>query len=236
MGGRVFYTIVAAYYWAVTLYLNNLYISISELPKGEWYLNQIGYLTYGGRYKYLTHWNIMLQRAYFSLACIAFLCKFNHLRSLTKFLFNSLILPMSMIVTTIFWILYSIDRDLIFPKFYDEIYPWWVNHSLHSCCALISLIELMLFPFPVPQKLKWENMVSLLIIAAYTAWLPWASYKTGMWPYVFMRKLSNTQVAVFFLGCSVTLYFLHWVGVQFRRFKWGSYLIRVQYEVSTKLE
>ena len=236
MGGRIFYTCVAAYYWALTLYLDNLYIAIGELPKGEWYLNQTGYLSYGGRYKYLTHWNLILQRAYFSLACIAFLLKFNLLRSLTKFLFNSLILPLSIIVTVMFWVLYSVNRDLIFPAFYDEMYPWWVNHTLHSFCAVISLIELMLFPFPVPQKLKWEKVMLLLIIAAYSVWLPWVSRKNEMWPYNFLRKLSDTQVAIAFIAFSVILLFLHWVGVQLRRLKWGSYHIRVQYEDSDKLE
>ena len=236
MAGRVFYTVVAAYYWGVTLYLDNLYIAISELPKGEWYLNQTGYLSYGGRYKYLTHWNLILQRAYFSIACIAFLLKYNHLRSVTKFLFNSLILPLSMIVTTMFWILYSIDRDLIFPKFYDEIYPWWVNHALHSFCALISLTELMMFPFPVPQKLKWEKTVPLLMVAAYTIWVVRVKYINGVWPYIFLRKLSDTQVAIFLFLCSVVLFFLYWVGVQLRRLKWGRYSIRVQYEDNSKLD
>ena len=232
--GRIFYTAVAAYYWAVTIYLDNLYASMAEMPKGEWFLEQVGYYSYGGRYKYLTQWNLMIQRAYFSMVCVAYLTKSSVLKSLSKFFFSSIVISSSLLVTLLFWIIYAINRDLIFPKFYDEIYPWWVNHSLHSFSAVLSLTELFVFPFPVPQKLRWERLVVLILIISYSVWLPWVGYQSGVWPYKFFHNLNNFQIFIFCLMSAVVCIGLHYVGMVLRTFKWGKYSIRVEYETTNK--
>ena len=35
-------------------------------------------------------------------------------------------------VSATFWGIYSVDRELIFPKVYDELIPPWLNHALVS--------------------------------------------------------------------------------------------------------
>ena len=231
--GRVLYTITAAYYWAIWIYLDDLFASIGELPNGEWYEQKIGLSTYGGRYKFLTHWNLLLQRFYFSFACLAFLVKSNFLRSASRIIFGGLIIPGCIIVTLMFWVIYSIDRESIFPKFYDDIYPWWMNHCLHTFCSLIALADCLLVPNPVAvQQLKWERLCSVAFAVSYIGWMYWVKYEGGIWVYKFMYKLNNQQMVAFICINIVTFLLFQWLGVQLRKFKWGSVENRLQSEKS----
>jgi hypothetical protein len=37
-----------------------------------------------------------------------------------------------MFVATMFWAIYSIDRELVFPVSLDKYFPVYVNHILHT--------------------------------------------------------------------------------------------------------
>ena len=228
--GRVLYTLIAAYYWALCIYLDNLCVAIGELPNGEWYEKKIGLSTYAGQYKFMTHWNLLLHRFYYSLACLAFLTKSNTLRTASRLLFGALIIPGSILVTLMFWILYSIDREMIFPKFYDDIYPWWMNHSLHTYCSIIVLADCLIVSNPVTQHLKWERLGLVTFAISYIGWLFWVKYKGDVWPYKFMYLLSNQQMVGFIIINVMIFLCLHWLGVQVRRLKWGSIHSRLESE------
>jgi len=43
-------------------------------------------------------------------------------------------------VTTTFWTLYIIDRELIFPASLDKIYPVWLNHMWVSVCVHLYIV------------------------------------------------------------------------------------------------
>lgn len=73
-----------------------------------------------------------------ALACDLFHKKVDtHLTAQTRgklkitrdYLFNVVLFPVALLVVIVFWILYNINRDLIFPKHLDEYIPPWVNHS-----------------------------------------------------------------------------------------------------------
>ena len=44
-------------------------------------------------------------------------------------------------VSATFWGIYSVDRELIFPKVYDELIPPWLNHALVSSWCFILLYD-----------------------------------------------------------------------------------------------
>ncbi|KAJ8961628.1 hypothetical protein NQ314_005880 [Rhamnusium bicolor] len=60
------------------------------------------------------------------------------------FIFNTFVFPCSLLVMTIFWSIWHIDRELIFPKVVDDVYPTWLNHTLHTVIAIPLVIELLL--------------------------------------------------------------------------------------------
>lgn len=42
-----------------------------------------------------------------------------------------------------FWGLYAVDRDLIFPKKAEQFFPSWLNHSLHTAIFFYAVLELL---------------------------------------------------------------------------------------------
>lgn len=103
-----------------------------------------------GKLKYLTYWNLvriqrhsgcnlflwftlqLLQFTYFSLVTLATVSKSKVATKLIDFLFFALAFPMALIVSSSFWSIYAIDRELIFPVVLEKYYPTWLNHSTVS--------------------------------------------------------------------------------------------------------
>lgn len=88
-------------------------------------------------------------------------------------IFPSLVFPSALMVTSIFWGICHIDRELIFPKsigklampftssihkvsFVDEFYPPWMNHALHTLIIFPLIIEVISqfknIKFAIPKK------------------------------------------------------------------------------------
>ncbi|XP_050773768.1 uncharacterized protein LOC127031078 isoform X1 [Gopherus flavomarginatus] len=96
--------------------------------------------TYGGRWKYLTFINQILQTLLFGLCVII---DFAHMfipatkKSVSSrllpprdFIFSVLVFPVGLFVAVTFWTLYAYDRELVYPKELDEINPPWLNHTM----------------------------------------------------------------------------------------------------------
>ncbi|XP_032638511.1 androgen-induced gene 1 protein-like isoform X5 [Chelonoidis abingdonii] len=96
--------------------------------------------TYGGRWKYLTFINQILQTLLFGICVII---DFAHMfipatkKSVSSrllpprdFIFSVLVFPVGLFVAVTFWTLYAYDRELVYPKELDEINPPWLNHTM----------------------------------------------------------------------------------------------------------
>lgn len=60
------------------------------------------------------------------------------------FLFTTFVFPCSYGLMTIFWIIWSFDRELVFPAVIDTVLPPWVNYSLHAFILIPSTIEFLI--------------------------------------------------------------------------------------------
>lgn len=67
----------------------------------------------------------------------------NHLGKFRSLIFYTLVLPCSLVVASVFWTLWHVDRELIFPKVIDLFLPPWVNHSLHTFIIFPLFLELL---------------------------------------------------------------------------------------------
>lgn len=57
--------------------------------------------------------------------------------------FTAFIFPFSVIVSLMFWGLYNINRDFVLPEACDEIFPKWLNHSVHTNILVLPVVEMM---------------------------------------------------------------------------------------------
>ncbi|XP_066147071.1 androgen-dependent TFPI-regulating protein-like [Euwallacea fornicatus] len=114
--------------------------------KAKNYLQQATY----ARYLFFTLWTFILQCMFLTVGIVDEVLKlinFSTIQSYTEkirhFLFSSLVFPNSLLVISVFWSIWFVDRELIFPRVIDEFYPQWLNHTLHTFIIIPLMIEVV---------------------------------------------------------------------------------------------
>ena len=132
---------IASFAWAMDYQMNRI-----ELP--EKYAG--GRKKFGGVFKYLTFLNMLLQFIFF---CVAFLANFySKARRFRDILFASAAFPIGMFVGIVFWTLFFINRELIFPKILDDYFPAILNHCMHTTVIPFQLFQMMLIRHNFPSR------------------------------------------------------------------------------------
>ncbi|KAI5267098.1 Androgen-Dependent Tfpi-Regulating Protein [Manis pentadactyla] len=160
--------------------------------KSEVFLN-------GGPWKYLTLINMLLQAIFYGVACLEDVLKrIERKKSITfvtafrDLLFTTLAFPISTFVFVTFWILFLYDRELVFPKDLDDVFPKWYLHATDS------------------EKESDEQQEVL-----------WIYSETGTWAYPVFAKLSPAGLAVFFSLSYVLVAGSYLLGEKLNHWKWG---------------
>ena len=174
---------------------------------------------FGGSWKFLTHWNIALQLIYFCLALLNDLfgteCRTkeqaSHLQRSRDFLFSTLAFPIGIFVPIIFWILFHLNRDLVFPPDLDEVFPPITNHMMHTTPLPSQILELALVYHSYPAK-KYGFPTIILFCLSYVGWIFYIPYAGGPWVYGVLEVLDQSQRLVFVIGMSVFSVLLYLIG------------------------
>ncbi|XP_033099702.1 androgen-dependent TFPI-regulating protein-like [Anneissia japonica] len=173
---------------------------------------------YGGKFKYLTIWCMLFQTVYFAGATITDLVltsgptvvgrKCSNIRDC---FLASIAFPFAALVQTVFWILYSIDRELIFPASFDAIFPSWLNHIMHSVIIPFLVIEMYIIRHSYPSR-KNGILGCLAIGLSYLAWILFLGIVKNIWVYPVFRVISNAGFVAFILVSAVVLLCFYSVG------------------------
>ncbi|XP_013856020.1 androgen-dependent TFPI-regulating protein [Austrofundulus limnaeus] len=161
-----------------------------------------GIFVYGGPWKYLTFLNLLLQMTFFGLAAVTDLQQEKTGSALLKWkdlLFSVFAFPVGMFVVLLFWTIYAIDRELVYPAALDSFFPPWINHAMHTFVFPVLLGELLLQPHAYP-KTKLSALAALgLVGLAYLSWIIWVYASVGIWVYPLLGYFSAAGLMGFFL-------------------------------------
>ncbi|XP_044268042.1 androgen-dependent TFPI-regulating protein-like [Tribolium madens] len=171
---------------------------------------------------YFTGWNFTAQ-VYFLV--IAIIHELSHLLGIPQnvskyfglirhYLFTAIVFPCTMMVSFMFWGLYLIDRELVFPRSLDKFYPSWMTHSVHSFIILPIIAEINLpkehgfeiidfyHAVPVLTAFIISYEVSLITIyLVYGVWLyPIFKYLTWLQRLSFLIIVYSITVLLLYLG------------------------------------
>ncbi|XP_022710378.1 androgen-dependent TFPI-regulating protein-like [Varroa jacobsoni] len=170
---------VAFSVYTYTIYYSVFYVNVPPLSRNY---------AIAGKAKFLTQWNLLIR--------------------LRDFLFCSICLPSCIFVSTVFWGLYAIDRELIFPKRVEKYYPNWVNHCSHSLIVVTALVESLLSPHYQPSR--GASFKALLTwFTTYLLWVLYLGLIHDVWVYPVMQVLSPVGLTAFFIGCFIIVLALH---------------------------
>ena len=73
-------------------------------------------------------------------------------------------------VTIIFWTLFLVNRDLIFPKIIEEIIPIWQNHIMHTMPLVSVFVECFLREHFYEKSMINAMLPLVLFGVAYVIW------------------------------------------------------------------
>ncbi|XP_058818042.1 androgen-induced gene 1 protein-like isoform X3 [Topomyia yanbarensis] len=206
-------------------YLCSIYYDvcvIGEYPKevreifGGTPTNEKYQLPLKGREVFLTYWNVILQAAYFTICLINDFIGTNEvaprktplIRKLKDYTLAAFAFPVALNVGVTFWTLMAIDRELVFPKALDAVFPGWLNHVMHTNIVIFMILEICTSFRQYPSRKNGLTGLGLFM-ACYLVWLHVIRHFGGIWVYPVLDVLNLPQRVIFFvvsLGFSVALY------------------------------
>ncbi|XP_027456684.1 androgen-dependent TFPI-regulating protein isoform X2 [Callorhinus ursinus] len=119
-----------------------------------------------------------------------------------------------------FWILFLYDRELVYPKALDGIFPVWLNHAMHTSILPFTLAEVILRPHCYPQRKKGLTLLALASLA-YISRVLWIYSETGTWVYPVFAKLSPVGLTAFFSLSYIFNASIYLLGEKLNHWKWG---------------
>ncbi|XP_035594065.1 androgen-dependent TFPI-regulating protein-like [Oncorhynchus keta] len=190
-----------------------------------------GAKTYGGRWKYLTFLNLVLQTVFFGLVVlidiIHLILPSKNLRcgvplllvKLRDTIFTIWAFPIGTFVFLSFWSIYHYNRELVFPKFLDDIIPIWLNHAMHTVTLPLALLQMYIQPHRYGSKMR--GLLGLSVIAVlYLGWILWVHHVAGIWVYPIMERLSPMGLVIFLGVSSITVAPLYLLGEKLNHKIW----------------
>jgi len=176
--------------------------------------------SFGGQAKYLTFLNMCLQFIFFTLCILAdFSGKKSKLKRIKDVVFASAAFPIGVFVAVIFWGLYALDRELIFPQKLDGHFPDWLNHLMHTTVLPLQLGELYLASHVYPGRMLGGCLNSVLTVG-YLVWLNVIFYYGGFWVYPVFKVLSATMRPVFMMVCMAMGFAFYILGEKLNDLIW----------------
>ncbi|XP_013199392.1 androgen-dependent TFPI-regulating protein [Amyelois transitella] len=204
-------------------YYDAMYVTIPSTSR------TIAFSPFGGKLKYLTYLNALLQTAYFAISLVNDIIGTNEpspagkplIRRVKDVMFSSLAFPLSIFVGTTFWGIYAVDRELILPRSLDAYFPLWLNHVMHTNIVVFSVIELVTSFRMYPSR---KTALSLLgsFMLCYVIWIHVIYFHTGVWVYPILSVLNWPLRVMFYLFSLGLVCGLFVIGERMNEFVWGN--------------
>ncbi|CAJ1067801.1 androgen-dependent TFPI-regulating protein [Xyrichtys novacula] len=181
-----------------------------------------GIFVYGGPWKYLTFLNLLLQMCFFGLAALSDLQEKSEsfLSRCKDLLFSVFVFPVGMFVVLLFWVIFTYDRELVYPATIDAFFPPWMNHAMHTFVLPVLLGEVLLQPHVYPKRKHAITALSVVGVA-YLSWIIWVYLSVGIWVYPLLGYFSSAGLVFFFFFNMMVVTSLYVLGDKLNSFLWS---------------
>lgn len=215
-----FHLVTFLYYVFVSYYSNTLDLHHSDCKYGD---NLDKY-----SWRFMTSWNFMIQAFYFTLCfsedvlCLADKTSIRrYLKILKNYIFCTFAFPLALTVTSVFWVLYSVNREFVFPKAIDVVFPTWLNHALHTNIVFFVFIELILSFHQYHFPRKYSVLGTVVISVSYYICYFSTYFMDGIWLYPVFEVMTWNQRIIFSLAVFGLLHLFNICGEKLTYQIWG---------------
>ncbi|CAH0717050.1 unnamed protein product, partial [Brenthis ino] len=175
-------------------------------------------MLYTYRAGYLTGWNFVFQTIFLGISLTHDVLEWldkdkSSLGEKIKYwrdvIFCGMVVPCTLFVTTMFWCVYAIDRELVFPQIYDQVVPWWFNHCVHTNITIVILVETLLQARRKPTDMKLELILYVVIAIVYAIVYYTIYFTTNRWLYQVFGTMNWWQVCLYQLAIWGMMYIFY---------------------------
>ena len=157
----------------------------------------------GGAFKHLTCWTQFIHTMIFGLILITDFIDNSFVIEISHLFFNGLALPFGLFVSTSYWSLYAIDRELIAPKEIERFEPQWKLFIIHTLPLISVLLDINLSDHTSGQNCL-ELLLMFTVSLMYLATIFFLGFYRNDWSYPFLSKM-NLQSRIFFAIASLII-------------------------------
>ena len=120
-------------------------------------------------------------------------------------------------VVVLFWGLYHVDQEMVYPHEVELVIPSILNHFWHTAPLLLVFLELLVVFHRYPSN-TIATCAVLGLSTSYIVWIVWVFTNAAIWPYPFFKLIPLPALPIFFIINLVIITTFYFVG------KWGCYL------------
>jgi len=188
---------------------------------------------FGGKWKYLTHLNMWLQSIYWCVAVAAGLSTLSYenggrkgvLHRLFDTIHTSLAFPVGIFVCVTFWMIYAVDRELIYPTYLDALVPSWLNHVMHTAHLPFLIIDKYIVLHRYPSQ-KYGLSILIFFSALYNIWILYLALEKNIWVYPILEVMNWTYRIIFFALLWCFFFLLYKTGELMTLKFWGAKMVK----------
>jgi len=223
--------LTAAVKFCYAIYYDYMFV---QFPTSDTNMHQ----PFGGKFKYLTFLDAIIQAVYYIISLINDFVGTNEIlpkqvpfiRKVKDYLLASLAFPVALNVGVTFWTLYAIDRELVFPRILDPVFPSWLNHIMHTNIVVFIVLEVFTSYRKYPSRTLGLAGLSAFMLS-YLAWIHVVKHYSGAWVYPVLEVLAFPQRIVFFIAILIFTLNLYLFGEFLNNIIWSKELKIAQRKV-----
>ncbi|XP_017473355.1 PREDICTED: androgen-induced gene 1 protein isoform X2 [Rhagoletis zephyria] len=228
---RTLVHITAAVQFSYAVYYDYTYV---KFPETEANRNS----GFGGKFKYLTFLDAIIQSLYYIISLINDFVGTNEvapkriptIRKVKDYLMSALAFPVALNVGITFWTLYAIDRELVFPRVLDAVFPSWLNHVVHTNIVVFIILELFTSFRAYPKRSQGITGLAAFMLS-YLVWIHVVKHYSGVWVYPVLEVLQLPQRVVFFVAVLAFTLCLYLLGEFMNNIVWAKELKLAQRKI-----
>ncbi|XP_017473356.1 PREDICTED: androgen-induced gene 1 protein isoform X3 [Rhagoletis zephyria] len=188
--------------------------------------------------KLLSYWSLIIQSLYYIISLINDFVGTNEvapkriptIRKVKDYLMSALAFPVALNVGITFWTLYAIDRELVFPRVLDAVFPSWLNHVVHTNIVVFIILELFTSFRAYPKRSQGITGLAAFMLS-YLVWIHVVKHYSGVWVYPVLEVLQLPQRVVFFVAVLAFTLCLYLLGEFMNNIVWAKELKLAQRKI-----
>uniref|UniRef100_A0AC35TQ95 Pr6Pr family membrane protein n=1 Tax=Rhabditophanes sp. KR3021 TaxID=114890 RepID=A0AC35TQ95_9BILA len=135
------------------------------------------------------------------------------LKRMRDYFFFTIIFPVALCTSGMYWGLYAINPDLVMPQYLFALIPSWINQVTHTFPVISVILQPIISKHNVPNSRVKRIITTLIGSFFYFSIIVYIKVAYGFWLYPIFSVLSTEYIIVLFIGASALMVALQFLSI-----------------------